>query len=420
MSSLSQSYARLMRRDVIDICVFIFIADIVIGVQSPIFALFATGLGSSLGTLGLITSVLGLARLASAVPAGVISDRLGPKTVLVAGMLLYAVSFALYALAPSPAWLVVPRVLQAGGMVATFPVGIAYIGEVVEGRDRPAAIGMYTAAMGSGFAVGPLIGSWVGSVAGYPAAYMAGAVIALLGAGYGVVRLTRRKLAASSGGAPARVIDFQALGGLMRHPAIVMACVANIAMTISMTGAIFTYFPVYARGVGLSTLTIGTLFAWRALASATGRVPMGPLSSRLPAHWTLATVLLLEAAIDFSLSRTGSPLVLALLLIVEGIGFGIFLVSSQAAVSSAGGQATRGAAVGIFWMAGAAGEVLGLVFVGIVAQGFGLLAVFVSVAITAAVSAVLVAGLGLVSPQDSRQHAGVDVAAGDHAHGPPR
>ena len=55
---------------------------------------------------------------------------------------------------------------------------------------------------------------------------------------------------------------------------MVMACVANIAMTLSMTGAIFTYFPVYAQGVGITTVTIGTLFAWRSIASATGRVPM--------------------------------------------------------------------------------------------------------------------------------------------------
>jgi len=420
VSSLSQSYGRLMRREVIDICLFIFIADVVVGVQSPIFALFATSLGSSLGALGLITSVLGLSRLASAVPAGVISDRFGPKTVLVAGMLLYAVSFVLYALAPSPAWLIAPRVLQAGGMVATFPLGVAYIGDIVEARDRPAAIGMYTAAMGSGFAVGPLIGSWVGSVAGYPAAYMAGAVIAVVGAAYGATRLMPRKIRPAAGGAPGRIVDFRALGLLMRHPGIVMACVANIAMTVSMTGAIFTYFPIYARGAGLSTLTIGTLFAWRALASAGGRIPMGPLSTRLPAHWTLATVLVIEAAIDFSLARTGTALVLALLLIAEGIGFGIFLVSSQAAVSAAGSQATRGAAVGIFWMAGAAGEVLGLVFVGAVAQAFGLLAVFSAVAITAIVSAFLVAGLGLLALQDSRQHARVDVAAGDHAHHPPQ
>lgn len=418
VSTLSASYGRLMRREVIEICVLIFIADIVVGVQSPIFALYTTSLGASLGTLGLITSVLGLARLASALPAGVISDRLGPKTVLVAGMVLYAVSFVLYALAPTPAWLVVPRILQACAMVATFPMGVAYIGDIVEARDRPAAIGIYTAAMGSGFAVGPLIGSWVGSTAGYPAAYMAGAVIALAGAVFAALRLVGRRRAPRSGVAAARLVDLPALISLMRHPAIVMACVANIAMTVSMTGAIFTYFPIYARSVGIGTLTIGTLFAWRAIASASGRIPMGPLSERLPPHWTLVAVLLVEAVIDFSLARTASPLLLTFLLIIEGIGFGVFLVSSQAAVSAAGGKATRGAAVGIFWMAGAAGEVVGLVFLGVVAQFLGLLAVFGAVAATAVVSAVVVAGLGLVGAQDSRQHARVEVAAGDHAHDP--
>jgi MFS family permease len=198
-----------------------------------------------------------------------------------------------------------------------------------------------------------------------------------------------------------------------------MACVANIAMTVSMTGAIFTYFPLYARGAGLSTLTIGSLFAWRAIASASGRIPMGPLSTRLPAHWTLAAVLVVEGVIDLSLARTASPLLLAFLLIVEGIGFGVFLVSSQAAVSAAGGQTTRGAAVGIFWMAGAAGEVIGLVFVGVVAQAFGLLAVFGAVAGVAVVSAALVAALGLIALQDVRKHAGVEVPTGDHAHNSP-
>lgn len=419
MSSLTASYGRIMRREVIDVCILIFIADVVVGVQSPIFALYATSLGASLGTLGLVTSVLGLARLASAVPAGVISDRLGPKTVLIAGMLLYALSFSLYAFAPAPVWLIVPRILQAGGMVATFPMGVAYIGDVVEARDRPAAIGVYTAAMGSGFAVGPLIGSWVGSVAGYPAAYGAGAVIALAGAAFGAMRLIGKKMAAPAGGAPGRLVDLSALLLLTRHPAIVMACIANIAMTVSMTGAIFTYFPVYARGAGIGTVTIGTLFAWRALASAGGRIPMGPLSARLPAHWTLAAVLVVEAAIDFSIARTSSILLLTGLLVVEGIGFGIFLVSSQAAVSAAGGKATRGRAVGIFWMAGAAGEVIGLVFVGLVAQAFGLPAVFTAVSVTAVVSAVLVAGLGLLAVQDSRQHGRVEVAAGDHANDPP-
>lgn len=398
---MSATYRRLLRREVVDICILIFIADVVTGVQTPLFPLYTTSLGASLGMLGLITAVLGLTRLASALPIGMLSDRLDRKTVLVGGMVIFAVSFALYALAPSAAWLAFPRALQAIAMVATFPLGIAYIGDVVETRDRGAAIGVYTAAMGSGFAVGPLVGSWVAAGAGYPAAYLSGAAIAVGGAVFGAVRLIRTKVKTGEASLAPRLVDLPALAALLQQPAMVMASVANIAMTLSMTGAIFTYFPVYARGAGISTVTIGSLFAWRSIASATGRVPMGPLSSRLPAHWTLAAVLVVEAAIDLAISRTTSPVALTALLILEGIGFGVFLVSGQWAVASAAGKTNRGAAVGMFWMAGSIGDLFGPIGLGLIAQSFGLIAVFQTVAIAVVVGAVLVAGLGAMAAHRS-------------------
>jgi len=410
---VSSSYRRLMRRDVLDICLLIFIADVVTGVQTPLFPLYTTSLGASLGVLGLITAVLGLTRLASALPIGMLSDRLDRKTVLVGGMVTFAISFALYAVAPSAGWLVVPRLLQAIAMVATFPLGIAYIGDIVETRDRGAAIGVYTAAMGSGFAVGPLLGSWVASVDGYPAAYLVGAVIAVGGAAFGALRLVRKKVTPGESTLAQRLVDLPALAALIRQPAMVMACVANIAMTLSMTGAIFTYFPLYARGIGLSTVTIGTLFAWRSIASASGRVPMGPLSARLPAHWTIAAVLVVEAAIDLAISRTTSPAWLTALLILEGIGFGVFLVSGQSAVATAADTSHRGAAVGLFWMAGSFGDLFGPIGLGLIAQTMGVVAVFGTVAIAVAIGAITVAGLGAAA---SRGFQGAQVVRTTSGH----
>ena len=402
------SYRRLARREVLDICAFIFIADVVTGVQLPVFPLYATRLGASLALLGLITASLGLTRLASALPVGVLSDRIDRKTVLVGGMSMFAVAFVLYALVPGPGWLVLPRIGQGLAMVATFPMGIAYIGDVVEQRDRGAAIGVYTAAMGSGFAVGPLIGSWFGSMYGYPSAYLVGAAIALAGAGFGAARLVRRKSVPDGAPVPARALSLRSLRPLLRNPAMVAACAANVAMTLSMTGAIFTYFPVYARGAGLSTVAIGTLFAWRSIASASGRLPMGPVAHRLPAYWTLTAVLVVEAAIDLTISRTASALVLTGALILEGIGFGIFLVSGQAAVAAASTHENRGASVAMFWMAGSFGDLFGPIGLGIVAQVFGLVAVFQAAAVAVAVCAVLIgAGGWIAAGRSDRQAATV-------------
>lgn len=417
MSRVASTYRRLLRREVVDICLFIFIADIVTGVPIPVFPLYATSLGASLSLLGIVTATLGLGRLVGALPVGMLSDHLDRKSVLVAGMVVFAVAFAIFAIVPNAEWMVLPRFLQAIAMVATFPLGVAYIGDVVEERDRGAAIGVYTAAMGSGFAVGPLIGSWFAASWGYPSAYLAGAAVAVAGAVYGVVRLVRKKPERPAGAIGRRLVDGPALRALAREPRMLMACVANIAMTLSMTGAIFTYFPVYARGVGISTVTIGALFAWRALASASGRIPVGALASRIPAGWTLAGVLVLEAAVDVGIAATHSALALGALLIVEGVLFGIFLVSGQAAVASASGPDNRGAAVGMFWMAGSVGDMLGPIALGVVAQAFGLIAVFQGVAGGVVVGAGLVLWLGLLSvADDSRKHRAVDVAAGDDAH----
>lgn len=418
------TYRRLMRREVLDICGFIFIADIVTGVPTPVFPLYATSLGASLGLLGVLTATLGLGRLVSALPVGVLSDRLDRKWVLIGGMAMFAVSFAGFAVAPSAGWLALPRLLQAVAMVATFPLGVAYIGDVVESRDRGAAIGVYTAAMGSGFAVGPLIGSWVGATAGYPKAYLAGAAVAVAGAVFGLVRLRRTKEIAERASMARGLVDLDSLRTLIKQPVMLMACIANIAMTLSMTGAIFTYFPVYARSVGVGTVTIGSLFAWRSIASASGRIPMGPLSTRLPAPWTLAGVLLVEAIIDVAIAHNTSTLALTALLILEGVGFGIFLVSGQAAVAAASGPQNRGAAVGMFWMSGSVGELFGPVALGVVAQSLGLIAVFQSVAVAVTGGAVLIAAIGFLelyrlrgaAGQDARKHGRIDVAARDDAH----
>lgn len=386
----------------LDTCLLIFIADVVTGVQAPLFPLYTTSLGASLWLLGLITAVLGVTRVLSSVPVGMLSDRLDRKTVLVGGMIMFGLSFVGYAIVPNAGWLVAPRVLQAIATVATFPLGIAYIGDVVEPRDRGAAVGVYTAAMGLGFAVGPLIGSWVASTAGYPAAYITGAFIAFLGAAFGAARLIRKK-AISDTSSVLRLRDLPAFAALVRQPVMVMACVANIVMMLSMTGAILTYFPVYAHGIGLSTVAIGTLFAWRGFASAFGRIPMGPLSSRLPVAWILAAVLVVEATINLAISRTPSPVALAALLVLEGIAYGVFMVSGQLAVASQAGQANSGAALGLFWMAGSIGDLFGPIALGVVAQEVGVVTVFQAVAGAVVLGAVAVAYLGVLAANRTRR-----------------
>jgi dipeptide/tripeptide permease len=72
------------------------------------------------------------------------------------------------------------------------------------------------------------------------------------------------------------------------------------------------------------------------------------------------------------------------------------------AVASAAGRTNRGAAVGLFWMAGSLGDLFGPIALGVIAQQLGLIAVFQTVAVSVLVGAVLVAGFGAIAAYRSR------------------
>jgi predicted MFS family arabinose efflux permease len=222
---------------------------------------------------------------------------------------------------------------------------------------------------------------------------MSGAIIAGLGALFGAVRL--RAVAPNPITGPQRLIDFPALNLLVREPTLIVSSIANVAMTLSMTGAILTYFPVYAHRAGLTEVTIGTLLAWRAFASAAGRVPMGPLSARLPTYWILATVLVAEAVINVAISRSASPVVLAPALVLEGITYGVFMVSAQSAAAAGKAPSMRGAALGVFSTAGSFGDLVGPIGLGLIAESIGVTAVFQGVAVVSVLTAGVVAVVGL-------------------------
>jgi MFS family permease len=90
-------------------------------------------------------------------------------------------------------------------------------------------------------------------------------------------------------------------------------------------------------------------------------------------------------------------------LVIEGVGFGVFLVSGQLAVAATAGQTNRGAAVGLFWMAGSFGDFFGPIALGVIAQQNGLIAVFQTVAVAVVIGAGLVAGLGVLADRRSRR-----------------
>jgi EmrB/QacA subfamily drug resistance transporter len=114
---------------------------------------------------------------------GALADTYGKARMLTLGCFLFAVASAACALAPSPAWLVIARVMQGAAAALVAPSSLALIGATYPHADRNRAIGIWAAASALTTAGGPVLGGWLTETFGWPSIFWINPPIALVAIG---------------------------------------------------------------------------------------------------------------------------------------------------------------------------------------------------------------------------------------------
>ena len=91
--------------------------------------------------IGLLFGSFGLTLLAVSVPMGAVSDRVGRRLPLVAGMIALALASALFAVARSLPWLFAARLVQGAADGVTWVVGFALIADLYGPDERGRVMG---------------------------------------------------------------------------------------------------------------------------------------------------------------------------------------------------------------------------------------------------------------------------------------
>ena len=131
--------------------------------------LFVRG-GLAVGQAGLLIALNPAVRGLGQLLTGPLSDRLGRKPLITAGMLLQALALAGTALAGSFLPWAATAVLLGVGTAMVYPTLLAAIGDVAHPSWRAAAVGIYRLWRDAGFAVGALLAGLVADLAGLVAA----------------------------------------------------------------------------------------------------------------------------------------------------------------------------------------------------------------------------------------------------------
>ncbi len=146
----------------------------------PVFALYAEDLpGVTPVLVGLAIGIYGLTQAILQIPFGMLSDRIGRKPVIIAGLLLFAAGSLLAAWAESIGWIIAGRALQGAGAIAAAVMALA--ADLTREEHRTKVMAMIGLSIGVSFMVamiaGPLLNQWIG----VPGIFALTAVMALLG-----------------------------------------------------------------------------------------------------------------------------------------------------------------------------------------------------------------------------------------------
>lgn len=132
-----------------------------IGLIIPIMPKYMDNLGITGSTVGLLVAAFSLTQFLFSPLAGRLSDQLGRKKMIVSGMVLFAISEAMFGMASNSALLFLARMLGGISAAMIMPSVMAYAADVTTDEERAAGMGYINASITTGFIIGPGIGGYI-------------------------------------------------------------------------------------------------------------------------------------------------------------------------------------------------------------------------------------------------------------------
>ncbi len=319
----------------------------------PVLPLYAQEHGADLAFIGWMVGAYMAANLVATYPAGWLSDRVGRRSLMAAGMALYGLASLGFLVFGQPWAFVLLRAIEGVAGACFVPTAIAYVADRSSPAERGARLAELTAAQYVGLLAGPAIGGVLATAFGFAAPFWVLAALCLLSSGFvaklpGAGRAAAADRAAAPGGWDGVVWP------------VILGLGARALAGGFAVGLYETVWAIYLKDLGATTWEISlswTLFAIPpiVLAGAAGRLidragPRGPLL------WGTA----FSGVIVATYSLTRRVELLLLLGVVDGIGFAFAYPAQNALMVAAAPEALRGRVIALVTALGTVGSLVGV------------------------------------------------------------
>jgi MFS family permease len=356
------------------VSLFMDISSEMIHALLPVF--LVTVLGASTVTVGLIEGIGEATASISKLFSGWLSDRLGKRKALtVLGYGLGALSKPLFALAPTPSWVLVARFSDRVGKGIRGAPRDALVGDLAPPEVRGAAYGLRQSLDTVGAFAGPLLAMalmalfaddfrlvfWIAVVPGL----MAVAILVV------AVREPARRRPAGEERAPIRWADLGRLGSLLWG-------VVAIGTVLTLARFSEAFLILRAQGAGLPLSLVPLVLVVMNVVYAASAYPVGAWSDRHDRRLMLAAGFVVLILADIVLAFASGIWTVMLGIGLWGLHMGMTQGLLAALVADTAPVDLRGTAFGVFNLASGAALLLASLIAGVLWEAVGPSATFLA------------------------------------------
>lgn len=354
--------------------------------RSPIVPLYAQSLGATPEEIGIAVAASTLTGMFIKLPAGLLSDVLGRRVMLMIGACVFAFTPFLYVAVASLTGFIILRLVHGNATAIFGPTASATISDVVSTTERGARLGLYSSLQGVGQALGPLVGGFLISAAGYGNTFLMSGAIGVAGLLL-VLTIQPPRRAHEKKNVPAQF--HQGLREIASNKSILLLSVI-VAIQMFAVGAYNGFLPLFAKdSLGIDASLIGVIFGVQTAVALLARPLMGRLSDKVGRKPLILGGLVWCGIVISVLPLIPSASLLILLAALWGLGLSTISSVATAFITDLAKSHHYGAAHGTFGTIFDLGEGMGPLVAGVVVLYAGFPSMFLLMGVLLMLSALI-------------------------------
>lgn len=350
-------------------CIGIFLFWAGLYLYVPILSVYSKAKGASLSLVGLIAGSYGLTQLIFRIPLGAASDRLGVRKPFVLAWFLVIIASCLgLAWAPTPEWIFIFRALS--GVAASVWVMVTVMFAGFFPPDKAVhATGLLSFLSGAGQMAATTAGGWVADQWGWIAPFAGGAILAGAGLIFSLPLPEQRTPSANR-------LTLKRFLHVATIPTLILVSLVSALDQYSFHTTLQGFIPLYAADLGASATVLGWLTSATLIPYVITSLWAARIGARIGEKRTVAIGLLVVCLAVAVVPWIKTVPLLILTRIIHGLGRGITYPITMGLSIKSVAQEERASAMGIFQAIYALGMFAGPTLSGIVADRWGMSAVF--------------------------------------------